>query len=226
MSLQGAVIAFDLDGTLVDTAPDLIGALNTLLADEGLAPVPLAAARHLVGHGARALIERGFAEAGVPLDAARTQALFDQFIAVYLGRVARESRPFDGVELALDQLSASGARLAVCTNKRTDLSLALLDALGLTSRFVAVIGADQVAPKPDPRLLWLTIERAGGAPSRALFVGDSMIDQATARAAMVPIVGVSFGYVETPLAPADFDALIDGYVELPDIALRLLAVSA
>ena len=102
MSLQGAVIAFDLDGTLVDTAPDLIGALNTLLADEGLPSVPLAAARHLVGHGARALIERGFAEAGRPLDAAHTQALFERFITVYLGRVACESRPFDGLEPAAD----------------------------------------------------------------------------------------------------------------------------
>jgi phosphoglycolate phosphatase len=221
MSLQGAVIAFDLDGTLVDTAPDLIGTLNTLLAEEGRAPVPLSAARHLVGHGARALLERGFSEAGESLDPERGQRLFERFIEAYLGRIAEESRPYDGVEAALDRLATAGARLVVCTNKRTDLSLALLDALGMTPRFADVVGADQAAPKPDPRLLLLAIERAGGAPGRALYVGDSMIDQATARAAAVPVVGVTFGYSERPLEAADFDALVSNYAQLPDIAQRL-----
>jgi len=226
MSLQGAVIAFDLDGTLVDTAPDLIGALNAVLADEGLPVVPLSSARHLVGRGVQALLERGFAEAGRPLDPAHTPQLLDRFIAIYLGRIAHESVPFDGVEPALDKLSAAGARLVVCTNKRTELSLALLDALALTSRFAAIIGPQNGVQKPDPRLLWLAIERGGGQPERALYVGDSMIDQATARAANVPIVGVSFGYVETPLAAADFDALIDRYDELPPIAERLIGRGA
>jgi phosphoglycolate phosphatase len=223
MSLQGAVIAFDLDGTLVDTAPDLIGTLNTLLADAGLPAVPLSAARHLVGHGARALLERGFSQASEPLDDARGRELFDRFIAVYLGRIAKESRPYDGVESALDRLAADGARLVVCTNKRTDLSLALLDALQLTSRFAAVVGADQAKQKPDPSLLRLAIQRADGEIGRAIFVGDSMIDQATARAAQVPVVGVSFGYVEAPLQTADFDAIIDEYAQLPQVACRLLS---
>jgi phosphoglycolate phosphatase len=223
MSLQGAVIAFDLDGTLVDTAPDLIGTLNTLLADAGLPPVPLSAARHLVGRGARALLERGFSEAGEPLDEELGRELFERFLAVYLGRIAQESRPYHGVETALDRLAADGARLVVCTNKRTDLSLALLDALQLTSRFAAVVGADQAAQKPDPSLLRLAIQRGGGDIGRAIFVGDSMIDQATARAAQAPVVGVTFGYTETPLQAADFDALIDSFAELPEVAQRLLA---
>ena len=223
MSLQGTVIAFDLDGTLVDTAPDLIGALNELLADEGLPPTPLASARHLVGRGARVLIERGFAEAGRTLDEAQTQALFDRYIAVYLGRIAHESVPFAGVEPTLDALAADGAKLAVCTNKPTELSNALLEALNLKPRFAAVIGPSEGLLKPDPRMLQLAVEQAGGRIDRALMVGDSMVDHATARAAGTPVVGVSFGYVETPLAAADFDALIDDYAELPAIARRLLA---
>jgi len=222
MSLQGAVIAFDLDGTLVDTAPDLIGALNAVLAGEGLAPVPLASARNLVGRGARALIERGFAQAGVALPEARIPGLMERFIAIYLDRIAHESVAFEGLEAALDRLAAAGARLAVCTNKPTNLSLALLDALKLATRFAAILGPDQVAHKPDPRLLLLAIERAGGSAGRALFVGDSMIDQATARAAGTPIVGVTFGYAEEPLLSTDFDALIDHYDDLAGAAERLL----
>ena len=222
-TLRGAVVAFDLDGTLVDTAPDLIGALNVVLAEQSLPTLPVAAARHLVGRGVRALIERGFAEAGRPLAPDIVPALTDRFIEVYLGRIAQESRPFEGLNDALDRLADAGARLAVCTNKRTDLSLALMDALGLSPRFAAIIGADQLAQKPDPRLLFLAIEKAGGTPGRALFVGDSPIDLETARNARVPVIGVSFGYSEEPLRPADFDGFIDAFAELPDLAARLLA---
>ena len=224
--LTGAVIAFDLDGTLVDTAPDLIGALNTVLHEEGLPPVPLAAARHLVGRGVRVLIERGFAEAGERLDPARIPPMVEHFVDIYLGRIARESVPFEGLDSALDTLSGAGAALAVCTNKRTDLSLALLDGLGLTARFAAVVGADQAREKPDPALLYLAIERAGGRRERALYVGDSPIDLLTARAAAVPVVGVSFGYTEEPLRPGDFDGFIDRYAELPPLAERLLGAGA
>ncbi len=221
-ALRGAVVAFDLDGTLVDTAPDLIGSLNIILGEESLPPVPLASARNLVGAGVKALIERGFAQAGRPLEPARAQVLMDRFIPIYLGRIALESRPFEGLEAALDDLSSAGARLAVCTNKRTDLSLALLDALQLTGRFQAVIGADQGVQKPDPRLLFLAIEKAGGEPGRALFVGDSPIDLATARAANVPVVGVSFGYSPEPLRAEDFDGFIEHFGDLPALARRML----
>ena len=221
--LDGAVVAFDLDGTLVDTAPDLIGALNAVLAEQSLPPFPLVAARHLVGQGVRALIERGFAEAGRPLAQDIVPALVDRFIAVYLSRIALESRPFEGLNAALDELAAAGARLAVCTNKRTDLSLALMDALGLTPRFAVVIGADQAVPKPDPRLLFLAIEKAGGTPGRTVYVGDSPIDLETARNARVPVVGVSFGYSDPPLRPEDFDGFIDAFAELPSLAERLLS---
>src|ERR1700757_1095016 len=140
--LEGATIAFDLDGTLVDTAPDLIGTLNVLLAAEGLPPLPLSEARPFIGRGAKWMIERGFQAAGATLEEARAPELFDRFIAYYLAHIADESRPFPGVEAARGRPQAGGAKLVVCTNKRPDLSLCLLDALDLTRRFDAVVGAD------------------------------------------------------------------------------------
>ena len=221
--LDGYVIAFDLDGTLVDTAPDLMGTLNTLLAEEGLPPLPLETAPLLVGRGAKIMIERGFAAAGEPLDETRARRLFEHFIGLYLARIADESAPFDGVAAALDALRAEGAVLAVCTNKRTDLSVALLDALGLTKRFKAVVGADQ-APraKPDASHLLHTLDLCGGNPRRALMVGDSINDVLAAKNAGVPVVVVSFGYTDIPPGDLGGDALIDRFAELPDAALRLL----
>jgi phosphoglycolate phosphatase len=222
--LAGAVIAFDLDGTLVDTAPDLMGALNTLLGEEGLPPLPIAIAPLLVGQGAKVMIERGFAAAGEPLDPERASRLFARYIDLYLGRIAQESRPFDGMLAALDELEAEGAILAVCTNKRTDLSLALLDALDLTRRFAVVIGAD-LAPKakPDASHLLHTIDAAGGDPARALMVGDSINDAMAARNAGVPVVLVSFGYTDTPAIQLPHDALINDYRDLFGAALKLVA---
>jgi len=226
-SLAGAVIVFDLDGTLVDTAPDLVGALNQVLREQKLPALPLATARVMVGRGARALIEQGFAAAGEPLDATRMPALFDRFIAVYRGRIAAESRPYEGVLEALDVLDAAGAKLVVCTNKLTDLSVALLDALGMTSRFAAVIGADSApAPKPDPRHLQTAIAAVGGADDHAIMVGDSASDIGAARAARVPSIVVSFGYTEIPAADLGADHLIDHFAQLPALAARILAPRA
>ena len=148
-ALKGATIAFDLDGTLVDTAPDLVGALNMILAEEGLPPLPFDDVRLMVGRGARALLERGFAAAGHPLDALTGPKLVERFIAVYLDRIAHESAPFPGVVEVLATLRGAGARLVVCTNKLTNLSVALLDALDLSTAFDAVIGAD-LSPAAKP----------------------------------------------------------------------------
>jgi phosphoglycolate phosphatase len=217
------VIVFDLDGTLVDTAPDLIGSLNVVLAEEGVEPVILADARHVVGRGAKAMIARGFERAGALVPEHRAEPLFERFIEVYLGRIAEESRMFEELEATLDTLAAEGATLAVCTNKRHDLSLALLDALDLTRRFAAVVGADKApAPKPDARHLLLAIEASGGRPERALMVGDSISDVLAARNAGVPVVVASFGYTDVPAAELGADALIDHYTELPALARRLL----
>jgi len=222
--LTGATIAFDLDGCLVDTAPDLIGTLNTILGEHGHGGLPLGSARTLVGHGARAMLLRGFAAAGETLDPARMDALFEHFIELYRGRIDLESRPYPGVGAVLDQFAAAGARLVVCTNKRTDLSLLLLDSLDLTRRFEAVVGPDKAgAAKPDPRHLIAAIEAASGSADRALMVGDSRADVGAAVAAGVPVVAVSFGYSDVPPAELGADALIDSFAELPPIARRLLA---
>ncbi len=219
----GVVIAFDLDGTLVDTAPDLMGALNTLLGEEGLPPLAYETAPLLVGRGAKVMIERGFAAAGEPLDEARASRLFERYISLYLGRIADESRPFEGMIDCLDALQAEGAILAVCTNKRTDLSLALLDKLDLTKRFKVIVGADQAPrPKPDASHLLHTIALAGGDPARALMVGDSINDVLAARNAGVPVVLVSFGYTDIPPRDMDADVLIDRFDEFWAAALKLV----
>jgi len=226
-ALQGATIAFDLDGTLVDTAPDLIGTLNVLLAQEGLAPFPLGEARPFIGRGARWMLERGFQAAGATLAEARAPELFDRFIGDYLAHIADESRPFPGVEAALDALKAQGARLAVCTNKRTDLSRALLDALDLSRRFDAVVGADAApASKPDPRHLTAAVAAAGGAMDRAILVGDAATDAGAARAAGAGLILVSFGYTEIPARELAPDLLIDHFDELAEACAQLLRFPA
>lgn len=224
--LDGAVIAFDLDGTLVDTAPDLIGTLNVLLKDEGLPALPLAEARPFIGRGARWMIERGFEAAGEHLHPARTQALFDRFILHYREHIADESRPFPGCEAALDDLKAAGAKLCVCTNKLTGLSVALLDALDLSRRFEAVIGADAApAIKPDARHLQAAVDAVGGDVSRAIMVGDAATDAGAARNAGAHLILVSFGYTETPAAALDPDILIDRFDQLPAACARLLSTA-
>ena len=222
--LAGATIAFDLDGTLVDTAPDLVGALNVVLGERGLPHVAHDAAGYLVGKGARALIARGFALSGEPLRDEEIGGLVTRFIEAYRARIASESLPFPGLEAALQSLSDAGATLCVCTNKRTDLSLALLDALALTDRFVAVTGADRApAAKPDPSHFLASIAEAGGDPAYALMVGDSANDVLSAHAAGAPVVVVSFGYTDVPAAELGGDALIDRFEALPAAAETILA---
>ncbi|MEO6339465.1 MAG: HAD-IA family hydrolase [Caulobacteraceae bacterium] len=223
MNLSGATFAFDLDGTLVDSAPDLIGALNMVLGEQGLPHVALETERVLVGRGARALVERGFARAGRDLPDGAVGGLVARFIEIYHGRIAAESRPYPGVEATLDALAAEGVKLTVCTNKRTDLSLSLLDALDLTRRFAAVVGVDRApAGKPDPRHVLAAIAEAGGDPNFAVMVGDSIFDIAAANAADVPSIAVSFGYTETPVAGLGALAVIDDFAAVPDAARKLL----
>jgi phosphoglycolate phosphatase len=222
-ALANAAIAFDLDGTLVDTAHDLIGTLNWLLAEEGHPPLPLAEARPFIGRGARWMIERGFQAADAPLAPADVQPLFERFIDRYTGHIADESRPFPGCVEALEALQAEGAKLVVCTNKLTGLSKALLDALDMARLFDAVIGSDATpAIKPDPRHLATAIAAVGGRLDRAIMVGDAGTDAGAARAAKVPLILVSFGYTEIPARDLAPDILIDHYDELPSACVRLL----
>src|SRR5476651_1369783 len=210
------IVVFDLDGTLVDTAPDLIGALNFILDREGLPPVPLHAARNMIGAGARKLIERGLELEGRAMGAEDVTRLTGDFIDYYAAHIAVASRPFEGLEGALDDLHAQGFRFAVCTNKLEWLSKLLLDRLGLSSRFSAICGADTFGvAKPDPAILRQTIARAGGELSSAIMVGDAGPDIGVARRAGVPVIGVEFGYTEVPMADLKPDRLISHMSELP-----------
>lgn len=221
--LDGAVVAFDLDGTLVDTAPDLIGTLNVLLGEEGLPALPLDSARPFIGRGARWMIERGFEAAGQHLHPTRLQVLFERFLIHYRAHIADESRPFPGCVPALDSLKADGAKLVVCTNKLTDLSVALLEALGIADRFEAVIGADKApAIKPDARHLQAAVDAVGGDIGRTIMVGDAATDAGAARAAKAHLILVSFGYTEVPAADLDPDILIHSFDALPQACVRLL----
>lgn len=213
--LEGWTIAFDLDGTLVDSAPDLIGTLNRMLAQRGYPAVPLSSARHLVGHGARALLRHGFAEAGAVWDEVAEPELFDRFIDDYVLHIADESSAFEGVVETLDQLSARGAVLCVATNKRTDLAEALIDALDLGRHFVVVAGPDRVsARKPDGAHVREAVKLAGGDPARAIMVGDATTDTGSAKAAGVPCVVASFGYNDASLEKLGGDIVIDRFADL------------
>ena len=217
------IVVFDLDGTLVDTAPDLISALNHVLEREGLPPVPLKSARNMIGAGARKLIERGLEVDGRAVSVADIDRLTRDFIDYYAEHIADASRPFDGLEAALDDLQAQGYRFAVCTNKLEWLSKRLLDALGLSPRFAAICGADTFGvSKPDPVILQQTVARAGALLSGAIMVGDAGPDVGVARRAGVPVIGVEFGYTDVPIAELKPDRLIGHFNDLPAAVVSLV----
>ena len=225
--LAGWTIVFDLDGTLIETAPDLAGALTTLLREEGLTPPPYAELRTLIGRGGRWMTQQALEKAGFLPTTTQLDHLFERMLVLYRGRIADESRPFPGAVEALDALARRGATLAVCTNKRTGLSVPLFDALGLTARFASIVGADLApAPKPDPRHLLLTIAEAGGDPARAILVGDTESDTLAARAAGIPCIVTDFGYSQVPAAELGGHAVISHFDQLADRITQLAACAA
>jgi phosphoglycolate phosphatase len=219
-------VVFDLDGTLVDTAPDLVGTLNVIFARERLPPVPYEAARNMVGGGARLMIERGLMAEGRTLSAPDLARMIEDFIDHYAAHIADRSQAFAGLEAALDALAAGGCRLAVCTNKLEWLSVRLLDALGLSGRFVAICGTDTFGrQKPDPELLRGTIARTGGSLERAVMVGDSIADIEMARAAGIPVIAVDYGYSDVPVGDLGADRVVGAPEDLPNAVFDLLAGS-
>jgi len=217
-------IAFDLDGTLVDTAPDLLRALDFALEKEGLNPPDDHEARNFIGGGARAMIERALAHSRVQFGKEKVDAMLRQFLLYYEEHIADHSRPFPGLQHALARLAHEGAILAVCTNKMERYAVKLLDALKLSDHFAFIAGSDTFAfKKPDPRHLVGTIERAGGNAECAILVGDSETDVITAKAAEIPVIAVSFGYTDIPPAALGADRLIHKYEDLPAAVMELLA---
>ena len=222
--LSGYTIAFDLDGTLVDTVGDIHRALNHVLAQEGAAPAALVDIRNFVGLGARALLIRAFGAQGVHPDDAKLDRLMDLYVETNAADIAGASRPFPGVIDALDHLTGVGATLCVCTNKRTDLSVQLLTALAMHDRFAAIIGGD--APKnrkPHPDHYLHAIRAAGGDPTRSAMVGDSIYDVQAAKAAGAPVAVYAFGYTDTAPELLGADAVFTHFTDLPDLLIRLLS---
>jgi len=220
--LEGAAILFDLDGTLIDTAPDLAAAMNHALVCAGLNEIPPAEVSHLVGYGARRMLERGFAIAAhkpAPPDVMETA--LDNFLGYYEANIAIHSRPYEGVVDLIGGLRADGAAIAVCTNKREALSRQLIETLAMTGLFDTIVGADTAAaPKPDAAPVRLCMERTGA--GRAVFIGDSITDIRAAQAAQIPCLIATFGY-----GPLDDEAdqkiiTFDSYGEVSRLIRRAL----
>ena len=209
------LLVFDLDGTLADTADDLVETLNVILAREGAPPVAKADARNMVGLGARKLIQRGFDAAARTITPDRLEVLFAEYLAIYEENIAVHTRVFPGVLESLDRFAAAGFEFAVCTNKSERPAAKLMRELGLARRFRAICGQDTFAwSKPDARALFSTIEKSGGDPGDAVMIGDSATDIATAKNAGVPVVAVDFGYSEIPVRDLEPDRAISHYDEL------------
>jgi phosphoglycolate phosphatase len=209
------LLIFDLDGTLVDSLPDLAATLNTLLKCEGLEPLDLENVRPMVGKGARVLLQKGFEANGRPLSANRLEELFLDFLVYYGDNIAKHTEPFPHVCEAIDQLAEDGWRFAICTNKTEALARKLLDTLDLAWRFKTIVGADTFdVRKPHPGHILQTIKLSGGHPERSIMVGDSISDVRAAKDANIPVIGVTFGYTDIPMQQLEPDVLLDSYREL------------
>ena len=221
------IIVFDLDGTLVDTAPDLLDSLNHTLGAGGAAHTDTSGFRQFVGHGGRVMIERAYQAQKKALALDEHDRLFALFLDHYGANIPGRSLPYPGVPEALDRLAAAGYLLAVCTNKTEAFSQKLIESLGLTSHFAAICGQDTFAfRKPDPRHLTETIRLAGGDASRAVMVGDSRTDIDTAKDAGVPVVAVDFGYTDRHVREFEPSKVISHFDELTvALADSLIAAS-
>jgi phosphoglycolate phosphatase len=222
--MRGAI--FDLDGTLADTAADLLGAANAVLAPRGLPLLDLARDKPFAGRGARSMIHRSLSLMETPPGEAGAEAIADDlypgFLRAYEGRLAEETRLYDRVPECLDALAAAGWRLGVCTNKPERLAVMLLERLGVLGRFGAVLGADSLAVrKPDPEHLHETALRCGARPDLCVMLGDTRVDVLTARAAGVPCVLTSFGFAAEPLDDLAADAVVGHYDEVAPVLERL-----
>lgn len=216
-------VVFDLDGTLIDSAPEIAGALNALLGELGLPALAPERVRDMIGDGSAVLVARGLeAAAGAPAQPSDHAAALSRFLEIYEGWPADPAQVYPGVPETLDRLLAAGLRLGLCTNKPGRVTRAVLAALGLAPRFAAVAGGDSLPfRKPDPRHLAHVLDALGAAPARAAMVGDNAHDVAAARGLGVAAVAVSYGYPRMPVGALGADAVVDRFADLPDALARL-----
>ncbi len=213
--MDGLSVIFDLDGTLVDTAPDLLAAANRTLNAHDIDAVDDAIIRNYVGHGSKPMLRAALRHLGYRMSERELDSMSDRFVAFYSEAIAARSRPFPGLVRALEMLREGGALLGVCTNKREALSQKLLGELDLRHFFGALVGADTLTVrKPDPAPLLEAVARIGGDPARAVLIGDSETDAKTARNASIPFIAVSFGYHDGPIEDLQADAVIGHFDQL------------
>lgn len=218
-----AILCFDLDGTLVDTAPDLLAALDHCLKGGGFAPADHSTIRPIIGDGAKTMITRALESQNVRPDEPQLETLWQTMIEHYRANIAAKSRPFEGATAALERFTQRGVKLAILTNKPLFLTKPLLEALNLTPHFTRITAGDNFPyRKPDPRVLVETLKAAGGNMDNAIMIGDSKTDIDTARNAGIPVIGVTFGYTDQPMADLTPDRLMTHYDELNDLVNELL----
>jgi phosphoglycolate phosphatase len=224
MDSPAPLIVFDLDGTLIDTAPDLISCLNEIIMAEGLEAVDAEAMRPQVGFGSRVMLSRAYEMAGKHLLDEKLDLLVKDFIKLYGENMPGSSKPFDGVLDAMSALRDKGFKFAVCTNKTEILANKLLDALDISQWLEAVTGQDTFSiRKPHPDHLLKTIEMAHGTAKQAIMVGDTPTDFSTAKAASIPVIAVDFGYCDSPVDEFEPDKIISHYSEMtPELVLSLI----
>ena len=221
--MHRGTLVFDLDGTLVDSAPDLADALDLLLMEHGKQPLGLEVGRSLIGHGISNLVAKGLDKSDLKLDGPELDKRIKRFHEIYAGRLSRKTRPYEGVKDGLSRFGEQGFELAVCTNKLERYSQQILVDLELADHFRLVAGPDTFGiAKPDPRHLLMTIERVAGTGKPALMIGDSEVDVALAKAASVPVIAVTYGYAKTPLAALEPDAIVARFDQLPKEVARIL----
>ena len=221
--MRAVTIVFDLDGTLVDTAPDLINATNHVLDLLSAPHVTHDVARNWISHGARYMINEALKYAQIQKTEIETDKLLENFLAHYTQNIAKHSAPFPAARETINNLAESGFKLAVCTNKREGLARQLLDKLRLTEKFDAIAGRDTFPMcKPDPRHITKTVELARGNTQHAIMVGDSANDIDAAKRASLPSVAVTFGYSKTPAIELGADAVIDHMSQLQTALIPLV----
>ena len=215
-------VIFDLDGTLIDSAPDIAESLNEVLGRRNLPPFALPDVKRMLGAGIPALITRALAAHGV--EAGDVKPLVADMIGVYALRATRLTLPFDGAVERLREFHRDGVKMAVCTNKQQHVTDIILRDLNIAQYFSCAIGArPELARKPDPAMIHLALDAMGTPPARAVMVGDSSADAGAAKAAGLPVVLAAFGYSTTPVAEFGPDAIIASFAELPAVLRRLSA---